>query len=170
MTEFLIHNWGSLTSLAGLVVSVVGLAWAIRVARQARTAARAAQAASIETRAVLGRTLSLVDIQRAISLIRSIQEALRRQQHPTAVALCPSLSAMLHDINVSITMGHERDFPVIHGAVAQISAIELLISLHSDNGPDSRSVSECQSQLISIRNALEKLASSIMFSTGPEGE
>lgn len=119
--EYLVQNWGS---LAGLVVSAIGLTWAIWTARQARTAARAAESASIRTRAALGRTLSLADIERAIALIRDLQEALRRQQWDVAVALCPGLSAMLHDINVSIAIGQERDFSVLHYAVGQISGLE----------------------------------------------
>lgn len=77
---------------------------------------------------------------------------------------------MLHDINVSIAIGQERDSSVLHYAVGQISGVEMLFSVRGENGPDSQDVSECLSQLISIRNSLEQFASSIMYSNGIEGE
>ena len=168
--EYLVQNWGSLASLAGLVVSLIGLTWAIWTARQARTAARAAEVASIETRAAFGRTLSLAGIQRAIAMVQSIQEALRQQQWNAALVLCPGLSAMLHDINVSVAIGREMDSSVLYYAVGQVSVIERLMSLRGEYGPDLQVVSECSSELISIRNSLEQLASSIIYSNGPEGE
>ena len=39
--------WGSFVSLAGLVVSSMGLVFAIRVALQARTVARGAETATV---------------------------------------------------------------------------------------------------------------------------
>ena len=124
----------------------------------------AAESASVETRAALGRTLSLVDIQRAIAMVQTIQEALRRQQWDVAVVLCPGLSATLHDINVSIAGGYEGDTSVISSAVGRISMIEEIISLQGDNEPDDDAVSRCSSELISIRNSLEEIASNIIYS------
>ena len=141
--KYLVQNWGSLASLAGLVVSLIGLTWAIWTARQARTSARAAEVASIETRAAFGRTLSLADIQRAIAIVQSIQESLRQQHWNAALVLCPGLSAMLHDINVSVAIGREMDSSVLCYAVGQVSVIERLMSLRGENGPDLQDVSEC---------------------------
>ena len=64
--EYIIDNWGSFISLAGLFVSFVGLALAIRVASQARNAAKAAEDASVETQQVIRGRMSVVDLRNAI--------------------------------------------------------------------------------------------------------
>ena len=58
----------------------------------------------------------------------------------------------------------------IYYAVGQVSVIERLMSLRGENGPNLQAVSECSSELISIRNSSEQLASSIIYADGPGGE
>ena len=72
--------WGGFVSLAGLVVSTIGLVVAIRVALQARTAARAAETASVEARQSIRGRLSVVDLRNAIGVIERIKTVHSDQQ------------------------------------------------------------------------------------------
>jgi hypothetical protein len=73
VTQFLQEYWGDLASVLGVVVSIVGLVWAVRVARGARSAARAAKKATQETTDRIGRTLVVVDLERAVALIQLLK-------------------------------------------------------------------------------------------------
>ena len=73
MIDFVTDNWGSLASAAGLVVSFVGIGWAIIELRRARAAAQAARAAANETRNDIARHVQAVDLERAIALIQRIK-------------------------------------------------------------------------------------------------
>ena len=64
--EFIQNHWGGLASVLGLLVSLIGLAWAIREARGAKSAA-------LETRERIGRHLVIVDLERAVALIQRVK-------------------------------------------------------------------------------------------------
>jgi hypothetical protein len=68
MTEFWSLNWGDVATVVGVVVSLVGLCWAIKEARGARSASEAAQKAAREAAGQIARHLQTVDLERAIGL------------------------------------------------------------------------------------------------------
>ena len=66
-----------MVSAAGLMASLGGLIWAIKAQRAAVAAENAAEAAergAKEAADRIGRTLTVADVQRAISLIERIKE------------------------------------------------------------------------------------------------
>ena len=66
-------TWGDLATLAGIIVSLGGLGWAIREARGARSASESANIDTIETKGQITRYLQTEDLQRAIGLIERIK-------------------------------------------------------------------------------------------------
>ena len=68
--DYVVANWDSFVGVAGLVASVTGLI----VAFLARRASKSAEQAAREAHRAVTRTLSLVDIERAVALIRHLKE------------------------------------------------------------------------------------------------
>jgi hypothetical protein len=73
VVDFLIHNWGNVSSVVGVIVSAVGLVWAVSAARGARSAAQAAEQSTIETRDSISHHLLVVDLQQAVDLIQRLK-------------------------------------------------------------------------------------------------
>ena len=75
--DFLSDHWGGLASVIGVVVSVIGLAWAIIEASRARSAAQSAEQIAEEVKLEAfentKRHLLMVDIERAIDLIQRLK-------------------------------------------------------------------------------------------------
>ena len=165
VTEYLVQNWGSIASLAGLVVSVVGLAWAIWVARQARTAARAAQDASIDTRAAIGRTLGIVDLQRAIALIQRLKEVHRNGRWEIALEHYQTLRTMLGEIKANLSNRSSDSIEGIQGDVKRLTEIENKVSraVRAGSQLNERDQVGANEFLNSLQVKLEGLANSIMF-------
>lgn len=98
VVQFLQDYWGDLFSVLGVVVSIVGLVWAIRVARGARTAAKAAKKATQETTDRIGRTLVVVDLERAVALIQLLKLLHRVGRWDAALEQYQLLRRMLSSI------------------------------------------------------------------------
>ena len=101
--DFLIDHWGSLASVIGVLVSVVGLGWVVIVARGARSAAQAAQKATDEARDNIRRNLQLMDLERSIALIERIKLLHSIGRWESASELYPVLRAMISAIIARIS-------------------------------------------------------------------
>ena len=66
-------TWGDIATVVGVIVSLFGLCWAIKVAMGARSASKAAAASASETRERIENHLQAADLQRAIGLIEHIK-------------------------------------------------------------------------------------------------
>lgn len=71
--DFWSVTWGDIAAIAGIMVSLGGLGWAIKEARGARSASEAANTAASQTRDQIARYLQTVDLQCAIGLIERIR-------------------------------------------------------------------------------------------------
>lgn len=99
--DYLLDNWGSFIGVAGLVITILGVIisyLAFRRAGKARDAAAAAEVASKETRAAMPRSLTTVDLERAIALAQRLKELHRLGRWDTALECYHLLQAMLGDI------------------------------------------------------------------------
>ena len=96
--DFLSDHWGNISSFIGVVVSVVGLAWAIREARRARKAAQSAERATIETRDSIGRHRVTIDLERAVSLIQRLKLLHNANRWEAALEQYQTLRAIISDI------------------------------------------------------------------------
>ena len=138
--DYLVVNWGSFVSLAGLIVSVVGFVWAVRRAGQARSAARAAEAASVEAREALSRTLGMIDLQRAIDLIQRLKAAHRERRWDAGLELYQILRMMLSNIEASSRAGRGDVVRSIDDAIHRITEIENEVSRLANEGPGAEDV------------------------------
>ena len=96
--EFLQNHWGDLFGALGFAVSALGLAAAAWAALNARSAKRAA----IEARDRIGRTLTVADVQRAISLIERIKERRAENRWDAAADRYPDLRELLYNIEARL--------------------------------------------------------------------
>ena len=71
--EFWSGTWGDIVTVVAMIISLVGLGWAIWEAHGAKTASEAAEVAASETRDKIASHLQAVDLQRAIGLIQRIK-------------------------------------------------------------------------------------------------
>ena len=122
--DYLVANWGSFISLVGLLVALVGLAWAIRRAGQASAAAQAAERASIETRAALARSLNNSDLQKAIAMIERLKEAHGRREWEVALVLYYQLRTILRDIQVATPREYGSFVLGLREDISNITTIE----------------------------------------------
>lgn len=98
--EYFLGNWGSFVSLVSLVITVIMVGIAIWRAGQARESAKAAEMASIEARGAITRVLTIVDLERAISLIQRLKVLHREGKWEACLEHYPVLRQMLSDIQI----------------------------------------------------------------------
>lgn len=121
-------DWGGVASAAGLLVTIVGLYWAIRRAGQARTAAKAAQTAAEDTYGSIGNTLARVDIQRAVDSIQRLKTLHRESKWELAVESYRDLRSMLVEIKSRL-----RDLsPDLNNAFQKAITEVILMENHID--------------------------------------
>ena len=88
---WIFDHWGSLVSVAGLLVSSIGLFWAIKFAYGARKA-------SLDTSTRIVSHLRTIDLQRAIGLIQRIKLLHNIERWHGALEQYQTLRAMMADI------------------------------------------------------------------------
>ena len=101
MTVYGLDIWGSWVGVVGLVVTIIGVVisyLAFQRAGKAREAATAAEVASDETRAAIVRSLTMVDLERAIALVQRLKELHRSNQWATCLEHYQPLRVMLAEI------------------------------------------------------------------------
>ena len=98
MMDFLQNNWGDLFGALGFVASALGLAAAAWAALNARSAKQAA----IEARDRIGRTLTVADVQRAISLIERVKERHAENRWDAAADRYPDLRELLYNVRARL--------------------------------------------------------------------
>ena len=137
--EFFSNHWGSLFSVIGVVVSVIGLAWAILEAHGARSAAQSAERATIETRNSVRRHLVATDLERASSHIRSLKLMHREGRWEAALEQYQTLTAIISDIIIR-SPGADSE---IHRRLTQAKSSLYVMEYHVDqarvggaSGPD----------------------------------
>lgn len=103
--EFLQDHWGDLSSLVGLLVSLFGLIWAIKVAYGAKTAAEAARSGATEAARRIERSMGRLDLSRAIDLIQRLKGLHRENRWEAALEQYQSLRKMISDISAAYRSG-----------------------------------------------------------------
>jgi hypothetical protein len=81
--DYVVNDWGTFVGILGLAASVGGLVFAFL----ARRAAKSAEQAAREARRAITRTLSVVDIGRAVALIGRLKEVHRQRNWDYALGL-----------------------------------------------------------------------------------
>ena len=116
-------NWGSVVSSVGLAIAVGGIALAIYRASRAEKAAISAVNASEETRDIITRVLSIVDSQKAISLIQRVKLLHRDEKWEASLEHYQTLRSMLADIETRHPSPTEAFRANIREAIPQLTVI-----------------------------------------------
>ena len=159
--EYVVANWGSFVGVAGLVASVGGLL----VAFLARLAAKSAEQAAREARRAVTRTLSMVDVERAIALIGRLKEVHRQRNWDYALGLYPDLRRTLSEIGASAPENIAQSYNFIGDAIPQVTALENLVrrSRHENKNGEPEDIPRLDETLNEIQQSLETLQSSMMY-------
>lgn len=159
MTGFVTGNWGGLVSVVELAVSVVGLIWAIVVARGARSASQAAHKAAREAVGQIARHLQTVDLERAIGLINASNSC------TTLLGGKPQLS----DIIGRCAEGHTERRQRLNTARMRVRGMENLVREHINQSIGDTERANLNQELNEIQSDLDELASDLGFGDPQEG-
>ena len=163
MMEFSSTNWGDVVTVGGIIVSLVGFIWAIKVARGARSASEAAEAAASATKDQMTHHLQSVDLQRAIGLINRIKTLHDNDQWDASREHYQTLREMLSDVIVRCPED-QRDLR------EKLAIARTIVTSMEDVGrsPDGTTVPKRERTRLNlilndIQSNLEELASSVGF-------
>ena len=161
MLEFWSGTWSDFGTAIGILISFVGLGWAINEARSARSASEAAQVAASETRDQIAFHLQSVDLQRAIGLIERIKtlhdngrwEASREHYQTPRAILSDVIARCPEDL-----VGAPEKLAIARTVVGEME--NFVRPRVGDPIPD-RQRSRLNQRLNEIQSGLEELASNI---------
>ena len=156
--DYLVENWSGFVGVLGVIVSAAGL-W---YAREARRAAKSAEEAAKDARQALTRTLSLVDVERAVALISRLKLLHRIGHWDSALELYQYLRRMLSDIYENTHEDLKEIRVALSEAIPKITDLENQVaSARNENKiPDS---SKLDAILNNIQQNLEKLQSTDLY-------
>ena len=163
MMDFWSVTWGDASTVAGIIVSLVGLGWAIREARGARTASEAAEAAASETRDRISYHLQAVDLQRAIGLIERIKTLHDNDRWEASREHYQTLRAMLSDVIARCPEDQAGVREKLATARAIVGDMENFVRPRVGHAIDKHDSSRLNKSLNDIQSNLEELASSVGF-------
>ncbi|MCH8311331.1 MAG: hypothetical protein IIB17_12670 [Chloroflexi bacterium] len=156
--------------MVGLLATVVGLSVAIWTVRQAkisadlsRSAAEAAQMASVETRDSISRTLTSVDLERAIAVIDRLKVLHREQKWEVALERYSGLRAMLADIAARIPNRSSSISREFRDAAVQLRFIEDSVNAAILEDELPKTFEEFNERLNVIQDTLQQIASQTHF-------
>ena len=160
-------NWGSLASVLGLAVAVVGLTYAIYQIRQTRSAATAAKEAALQARSALARNLTIADLTRASERMDELKRLHRSGQWQRAMDRYPDVRRLLVEIltrHQNLPTSQQR---TIQTAIGRLRAMEetVEVALRDNSNPD---LSQFNRTLSNVQAVLDQASSQLQH--GPIGE
>ena len=163
--DYLVENWGSFVGVLGLLASVGGLVYALL----ARRAAKSAEQAAREARQALSRSLSSVDIERAVALINHLKDLHRQRNWNQVLGEYQTLRRTLLEIRSGIpaTLAVFRD--TIGSAVAQVTLMANRVNRSLVENSEPEDPAELDEILNDIQQELETLQSDMTFLDGNGG-
>ena len=150
----------------GLVASVIGLVFAFL----ARRAAKSAEQAAREARNSVSRTLCLVSVQRALTVIGRLNTLHRDGSWVAALELYRELRTLLNDVSGMMPQGLEQSRAEVQRGIGQIISIQSFVEGAISQGLNSGSFPALDELLNSMQTTLEALTSSLMPSSERDGE
>ena len=159
MIEFWSGTWSDFGTIIGIVVSVVGLGWAIKVASGAKSASEEAERAATETRDRVARQLQGVDLQRAIGLIGRIKTLHDNERWEGSTELYQTLREMLSDIIVRCPESQAEIREKLSTARIIVRDMEDSVRTRANESISDRQRSRFNQRLNEIQSDLEELAS-----------
>ena len=167
--DYFLDNVGSVASVLGLVVTAVGgiISYlAFRRAGKARDAAAAAEVASKETRAVMTRSLTTVDLERAIALVQRLKELHRANQWATSLEHYQPLRVMLSEIRSRHPALTPELCQILDDAILNVIEIENAVTMAVTENVGLGQLRGFDRILNDIQAQLEGISSSIQSQEG----
>ena len=158
---FLADHWGDLSSVAGVIVSLIGLTWAVVAARDARSAAQAAEEATNETKDSIGRHLLAIELERAINLIQRLKLLHSASRLEASLEQYQALRAMISAIVARYPKDESGFRERLSNARESISAMEEYVEARVRQGLKADDVIVLNQQLNALQSVLEDMSSAI---------
>ena len=112
----------------------------------------------------MARTLSSIDVERAVALISRIKETHHQRNWAYALGLCQDLRRTLSQIAESMPHNLIQHRESIHRAIPQVTAMENLVRRYRHEGREPEDVSSLDVALSEIQQKLEALQGYMMYS------
>ena len=167
MMGFWSTAWGDIATIIGIVVSLIGLAWAIREARGARSASEAAEAAASDTRKQIAQHLQALDLQRAIGLTERIKTLHDNERWEASREHYQTLRAMLSDVIARCPEIYTDIREKLATARTNVREMDNLVRRRGSQPISDRDRSRFNLTLNDIQSDLEELASNMGFGRSP---
>ena len=161
----MLGNVGSIASLVGVVVSLVGLGFAILQIRKLRGETRAAREASEDTRRAIGRDLAIGDVSRTFEQVEVVKQALRERQWSRSLSLLPSVRRALISIRYRNPRLVQPQADKLQVAVGFLEHVEHSIDVNREGMADEAIDGFIQG-LISLQTTIAELESNLYVSDG----
>lgn len=124
---------GSIASLAGVAVSLVGLGFAILQLIKLRGETRAAQEAAEATRRTLGRELTISDVTRTFEQVEVAKQSLRERQWSRSLSSFPGIRRTLISIRYRSPGLSQHHVRKLQAAVEFLELTEHTVDTRRDN-------------------------------------
>jgi len=164
------ESWSLGVSIGGLVASVLGLVFAFLAHRSAALAKGAATSAEdaadkarAEAQSALSRSLSSVDIERAIALINRLKDLHMQGNWGSSLWLYQELRRTLGQIRRSMPSGFEASRDAVDDAIPQLTVMENLVAQSLHGGTEVQDAPRLNAILNAIQQELEILQSSMTY-------
>ena len=119
----MLSDAGGIASLIGVVVSLVGLGFAILQIWKLRGETRAAREAAEKTRKAVDREIASISLARVNERIEGLKELHRRSEWNRALDRYPEISKMLIDIRVRHPGMSDEQRTIIQKVVTELSGM-----------------------------------------------
>jgi len=123
----------SIASLVGVVVSLLGLGFAIWQLARLRGETRASREASEATRRAVARELTISDLGRTFEHVEAVKQALREQQWSRSLSYFPMIRRALVSIKYKDPHLSEYQENRLQAAVEFLEQVEHTIDMSRDN-------------------------------------
>jgi hypothetical protein len=159
---------GAIASIAGVVVSALGLTFAIYLARGAKTAAQSAQQAAKEALEAVNKQVTSHDLERAIGYLTRLKDWHTQGQWEVALTHYRQVRSLLTDLQSGLLLKlDERN--VVFEAIQQVRTMEDSVERAVRAGDQPDRSQNFNRQLNRIQSELEGVVSRVRFDMGSTG-
>lgn len=154
---------GSIASLIGVFVSLLGLGFAIAQILKLRGETQAAREAAEETRRALGREIASISLARVNERIEGLKDLHRQGEWNRALDRYPEISRVLIDIRSRHPGMSDEQRTTIQGVIAQLNEMGKVVE-SADGGVQREEAQRFNLQLLDDQLALSEIESELQQS------
>ena len=144
---------GSVASIVGVAISLLGLGFAILQIIKLRGETRAIKEATEATRRAIGRELTSTELTRLDGRINTLKELHRNKERERCLVVYPEIRGLLLEIRRRHPGLSDQEKANVSRAIAQIAEMERVIDMLQDE-MTSETVGEFNSELTGLQTDL----------------